>query len=140
REFNDAVTRYILTLGKDTRGAVRQQSMLLGKRLIQFTPPSTRAQGRRAVARDIRRAVTPVRPADFTSPDIRRLIRTRDYAGLEAVFGRFENGQFAGFKVLPFSAELHRSRRDRRGRVTRSAKVATPDALQVRDYIRDVQS
>lgn len=46
REFNDAVTRYVLTLGKDARGAVRQQSMLLGKKLVQFTPPGTRAQGR----------------------------------------------------------------------------------------------
>jgi hypothetical protein len=140
RDFNDAVTRYILTLGKDARGAVRQQSMLLGKKLVQFTPPRTRTQGRKAVARDINRAVTAIRPADFTSPDIRKLIRARDYAGLEAVFGRFEKGGFAGFRVLPFTAELHRSRRDRRGRVTRSARVATPDSPQVRDYIRQVQT
>ena len=38
--FNDAVTRYVLTLGKDARGAVRQQSMLLGRKLVQFTPPN----------------------------------------------------------------------------------------------------
>lgn len=138
RDFNDAVTRYVLTLGKDARTAVRQQSMLLAKKLVQFTPPRTRAQGRKAVARDITRAVTPLRPADFTSPDIRKLIRTRDHAGLEAVFARFQKGHLAGFQVLPFTAELHRSRRDRRGRVTRSAKVATPDAPQVRDYIREV--
>ena len=140
RGFNDAVTRYVLELGKDARGAVRQQSMLLGKKLVQFTPPGTRAQGRKAVARDIRRAVTPIRPSDFDAPGIRKLIRKRDYAGLEVVFSRFKQGGFAGFKVLPFAAELHRSRRDARGRVNRSAKVATPDAPQVRDYIRQVQT
>ncbi len=140
RAFNDAVTRYVLTLGKDARGAVRQQSMLLGKKLVQFTPPNTRAQGRKAVARDIQRAVTPIRPGDFASPAIRKLIRKRDYAALEVVFSRLPKGGFAGFQVLPFSPELHRSRRDARGRVTRSAKVATPDAAQVRGYIREVQA
>lgn len=140
RAFNDAVTRYVLTLGKDARGAVRQQSMLLGKKLVQFTPPNTRAQGRKAVARDIQRAVTPIRPADFDSASIRKLIRKRDYAALEVVFSRFKGGEFAGFKVLPFSPVLHRSKRDSRGRVTRSAKVATPDAAEVRDYIRQVQT
>lgn len=139
REFNDAVNRYVLVLGKDARQAIRYQSMLLGKRLIQFTPPATRAQGRKAVARDIERAVTPLRPLDFKSPGIRRLIRARDYAGLEAVFARFEQGPFARFTVRPFSPELHRSKRDRRGRVTRSAKVATPDAKEVREYVREVQ-
>ncbi|MBX3744162.1 MAG: hypothetical protein KF833_02530 [Verrucomicrobiae bacterium] len=138
--FNDAVTRYVLTLGKDARVAVRQQSMLLGRKLVQFTPPGTRAQGRKAVARDIRRAVTPIRPSDFEAPSIKKLIRKRDYAGLEVVFSRFKQGGFASFQVLPFSAELHRSRRDKRGRVTRSARVATPDAPQVRDYIREVQT
>jgi hypothetical protein len=140
RDFNDAVTRYVLTLGKDARGAVRQQSMMLGRKLVQFTPPGTRAQGRKAVARDIRRAVTPIRPADFEAPSIKKLIRKRDYAGLEVVFSRFKQGGFAGFQVLPFAAELHRSRRDKRGRVNRSARVATPDAPQVRDYIREVQT
>ena len=41
--FNDAVTRYVLTLGKDARGAVRQQSMLLGRKLVPFTPTGRRA-------------------------------------------------------------------------------------------------
>lgn len=140
RAFNDAVTRYVLTLGKDARGAVRQQSMLLGKKLVQFTPPNTRSQGRKAVARDIQRAVTPLRPAGFTSTEIRKLIRKGDHAALEVIFSRFKGGQFAGFKVLPFSPDLHRSKRDSRGRVTKSAKVATTDAAEVRDYIRQVQN
>ena len=138
-EFSDAVSRYVTALGKDARQAVRYQSMLLGKRLIQYTPPGTRAQGRKAVARDIQRAVTPLRAANFESPGIRRLIRQRDYAALQAVFARFNHGPFAHFTVKPFSPQLHTSRRDRRGRVRRSAKVATPDAGEVRDYLREVQ-
>lgn len=136
--FSQAVTRYILELGKDARGAVRKQSELLGKRLVQFTPAKTRAQGRKVVDRDIRRAVNPLRPADFKSPVIRKLIRERNLPALEAIFARFDGGM-AGYKVRAFSPELHTSKRDRRGRVTRPAKVVTPDAGLVRDYIREVQ-
>ncbi|HNQ89019.1 MAG TPA: hypothetical protein PKM73_10430 [Verrucomicrobiota bacterium] len=139
REFNDAVSRYVVALGKDARQAVRYQSMLLGKKLIQFTPPATRAQGRKAVARDIQRAVTPLRVADFKSRGIRKLIRERDYTALQVVLAKFKTGPFAGFAVKPFSPELHTSKRDSRGRVRKSAKVATPDATEVRDYIRQVQ-
>ena len=56
---------------------------------VRFTPPKTLAQGRKAVARDIQRAVRPLRPADFRSHRIRKLIRKRDYAGLEAVSTAF---------------------------------------------------
>ncbi|MCZ7641369.1 MAG: hypothetical protein M5U12_38105 [Verrucomicrobia bacterium] len=139
REFNDAVSRYVVALGKDARQAVRHQSMLLGRRLIQYTPPATRAQGRKAVARDIQRAVTPLRVADFESRGIRKLIRERAYSALEAVLAKFKSGPFARFFVKPFSPELHTSKRDSRGRVRKSAKVATPDATEVRDYIRQVQ-
>ena len=70
--FNNAVTRYVTTLGKDSRQAIRYQSMLLAKRLVQFTPPKTRSQGRKAVKRDIERAVTPIRPSDFSSKSVPR--------------------------------------------------------------------
>ena len=139
RGFNDAVSRYVAELGKDARQAIRQQSMFLGRKLLQFTPPATRAQGRKAVARDIQRAVTPLRPGDFKSRGLRRLIRDRDYPALEAIFARFQRGPFAGFTVKAFSPELHTSKRDGRGRVRRSAKVATPDAREVRGYIGQIQ-
>jgi hypothetical protein len=138
--FNNAVTRYVTTLGKDSRAAIRYQSMLLAKRLVQFTPPKTRSQGRKAVKRDIERAVTPIRPSDFSSKSIRKLIRARDYAALEVIFSRFERGAMAGFAVVPFTPELHTKRRDRRGRVRKSAKVASPDAKEVKAYVAEVQT
>ncbi len=91
--------------------------MLLGKMLIQFTPPATRDQGQKTVARDIQRAVTPLRVADFKSRGMRKMIRDRDYTALEAVFAKFERGPFPRFTVKPFGPELPTSERDRRGLV-----------------------
>ena len=62
--------------------ALRGEGRQLASRLVRFTPPKTLSQGRKAVARDIRRAVLPLRPGDFDSKRIRQLIRKRDYSGL----------------------------------------------------------
>lgn len=119
---------------------LRKQSRLLGQRLIQFTPPNTRAQGRAAVQRDIHRAVRPLRRQDFKSKKLQKLLRERSYSGLQIVFDKLKTGDLRGAQVKPFSPDLHQRARDRRGRVTRWRKVVTPDVEDVKAYIERVQA
>ncbi len=82
-------------------------------------PPVERAVFRRIQARDIRRAVLPLRPGDFDSKRIRQLIRKRDYSALEAVFANFpESHQLHGVTVSEAKLPgMHQEARDRRGRI-----------------------
>lgn len=138
-EFNDAVRRYIKELRVGVPAAMKKQSRLLFGRILANTFPQTRAQGRRAVARDIENAVRPLNPAAFSSIEIRRLIRKRDYDGLQRVFQRSQDRDYRRAKVVPFSPDLHQKARDRRGRVQRWSGFVTPDRDEVREYIKSQQ-
>src|SRR6476619_1213353 len=92
-QFNDALADFIREERLEIPKGLRYQGRLLGKRLIDFTPPNTLAQGRAATARDIRRAVMPLRQRDFKSKEIKKLIRDRDYSALEIIFARFKDGE-----------------------------------------------
>ncbi|MCL4179164.1 MAG: hypothetical protein KJ072_15660 [Verrucomicrobia bacterium] len=142
QDYAQAFSEFIRERGTLLPKALRGEGRQLASRLVRFTPPKTLSQGRKAVARDVRRAVLPLRPGDFDSKRIRQLIRKRDYAGLEAVFANFpESHQLHGVTVgeakLP---GMHQEARDRRGRVRKFRGKATPDADKVRDYIKEVQA
>lgn len=141
QEYATALSDFIRERGTLLPKALRSEGRLLASRLVRFTPPKTLSQGRKAVARDIQRAVRPLQAADFTSQRIRKLIRKRDYAGLEAVFARFPQGsELHGVSVVePKFPEMHEQARASRGRVLKFQRRATPDADKVRDYIRTVQ-
>jgi hypothetical protein len=139
--YGEALAEFIRYHGATLPKALRSEGRQLALRLVKFTPPKTLSQGRKAVARDIQRAVQPLKPAQFDSKRIRQLIRKKDREALEAVFGNFPNtSSLHGVKVIdPNFPEDHRKARDRRGRVRKFQRVVTPDAAKVRDYIKTVQ-
>jgi hypothetical protein len=141
QDYAKALSDFIRERGTLLPRALRGEGRLLATRLVRFTPPKTRSQGRKAVARDIQRAVRPLRPADFSSLRIRKLIRKRDYAGLEAVFERFPQGsELHGVSVVePRFPDMHEEARGSRGRVLKFQKRVTPDADKVRAYTKTVQ-
>lgn len=141
QDYARALAEFIRQRGTLLPKALRGEGRLLANRLVRYTPPKTLSQGRKAVARDVQRAVRPLRPADFSSQRIRKLIRKRDYAGLQAVFTRFPQGsELRGVSVVePKFPEMHEQARSSRGRVLKFQGVVTPDADKVREYIRTVQ-
>jgi hypothetical protein len=140
-EYGHALGEFIRFYAVSIAQALRYQGKLLAQELIKKTPPDTRAQGRHAVERDIKRAVRPLRPQDFKSKKIRSLIRKRDYQALEAVFRRFpDSSDLRNVSVVPFDPKLHTEIRDRRGRVKKFQRKATPDYNEVREYIAHTQS
>jgi hypothetical protein len=137
--LSDALASFIKYERVTIPQGLRYQGRLLGQRLIDFTPPKNRSQGRAAVLRDTVRATHPLKPSFFTSAKIRNLVRKRDYAALEAVFSKFHSGILAGALVFPFAPDLHQKQRDQRGRVRRDARQATPDASEVREYVARIR-
>ena len=53
KDFEDALAKYKVACRKDWQFVVRQQSRIVGEKLVKFTPPKTAAIGKRNVARDI---------------------------------------------------------------------------------------
>lgn len=136
REFQDAIRRYVKETGAALPTVLRKQSRLLFGRIIQRTYPRTRAEGRKAVARDIQRAVEPMKASAWESKRIRKLIRERDYSGLQAAMEEMKPGYRA--KVVEFDPRLHQQARDARGRV-RPTGLVSPDGDEIRRYIRETQ-
>ncbi len=135
-KFNAAVLRYSQELRLSLPDVMRNQSRLLFGRIIAITFPRTRGEGRQAVARDVERAVRPLDPAKFESRHIRKMIRARDYAGLNTAIAALTHGRL---RVVRFSPALHQRARDKRGRVRRFTGMVTPDRAEVRAYTKERQ-
>lgn len=107
----------------------------------RFTPPKSLTQGRRAVARDIGRAVTPASEEMFKNPKLRArvrpVIKKRDYADFRSIL---ENSKaFPRWAAEPFNPSLHKGKRDNRGRVTSVKRVFTLDVAEWKRYVAKVQ-
>lgn len=141
REYFAAFTEFRELVRWSPQRTIKYQGRLLFQKVIQFTPPNDRAQGRKAVARDIKNAVAPIKADAFESKHIKDLFRKRDYLGLTRVFASIGPGPLQGATITSFRPELHIEQRNNRGRVPvrRQIKFATPDVAAVTAYIRKVQ-
>lgn len=125
-EFQDAMARYIRHFGKGRKAGIREQAAWLADRLVRFTPPQRgAAQGRRAVARDIRRAFFGLKKAQqaawqtFEGRQVSRLFSTKD--------GRVYGADALHFMPSPTMEQMrahHESLRDKRGRVTKAGSYS----------------
>jgi hypothetical protein len=122
-------------------GTLTVQGRLLAERCQSLTPPRSLAQGRKAVARDIDRAFQPLKPEDFRSPSIQRIIRKDDREAWDAAAKNFGSRNLKDSRAIGFNPRHHINSRRSRGRVQRTQGVVTlgPQATRVRQYIREVQ-
>jgi hypothetical protein len=121
-----------------TAEAIRQQAGLLTRELIKKTPPfrdrnldptgfTDQAVGRRAVARDFRRAIEPVSPDDFKMPELKAAITSRRADIAQIIIRRIRKNN--KLVVFPdFDPRYHSNFRDSRGRIQRDKHRATLDA------------
>lgn len=134
----------------------RYQGRLLFERIMNWrggaiaTPPKTLTQGKKAVQRDIYRAVFPLRAEAFTDVKMRKRVRSvidkGDHVALQEMArkGVFGIGLKKAF-VARFSPKMHQSQRRSRGRVTGNSNrknyvYATDDVDQLKAYSEKVQS
>jgi hypothetical protein len=137
----EALTR---ALGNDMRAAIRKEGRLLFQTLGDVTPPDTFASGRKNVETQLRKAVRPLKLAEFPetvrSPLLRKLIRERDHARLQDKIDKMDGSPLQGLTLKPFDRTLHESVRNRRGGVSKDQKVATLDRAEWRTHLKRKQS
>lgn len=152
--FTEALKAYMRATRRSVPAVLRDQGKQLARRLISgprvtsddgavtrgiATPPSTRAEGKRAVKRDISRVFRSLKPREFDDKRIRKLIRERNEKAIQAIFDN-SKGALHGFRLKSFDAKLHQDQRNRRGRVREKPdRVATFEVEKVSEYIKRIQ-
>ena len=145
---------YLKQRGMDIAKALRAEMPLVGRTLQILTPPfyskrlvrdgekqpTPLAPGKNAVARDVKRAVKPLRVSDWHSEAIRKIIRRRDKAAMQKVLDKSTSAAVRGAKVVNFTPDLHERMRNRRGGVSaKRTTMFTFDAEAVGAYIKRKQ-
>lgn len=125
---------------------LREEARQFFKRALMKTPPfkikgsgdstSDFAIGKRAVARDLKRAMKPIRPEDIThNKSLADAIRRHDRVAFDAIAKNIKTGPMAGARAVPFSKSIHTSLRDRRGHVNaKNRKVYVFEVAQWEGY------
>jgi hypothetical protein len=154
--WQDAFDYWREVCGLDIIEAWRRQGKLIAERLIggsgssiwnRATPPGTRKQGEEAMARDIKRAIFPLKADGFRDIRIKKRVRNLvaggDVPALQAMVSAGAFGaENAGLKVIPTGNEFtaHQASRKSRGRVPeKSKKFAVPGDAYLKAYIRDTR-
>ena len=138
--FNRAVLRAVEDGGRAPFVELTSQAGLLMETVVRFTPPiKGQRQGLNAVQRDIKRTAWVIDPEEFTEPRLRRRVRRaverHDIVTLQKLSDeRLGPARFARTQVIPFSAQHHKSQRDRRGRVTSNRHFSTTDKAEMAEY------
>jgi hypothetical protein len=135
-----SIRRYVDELGIEMPKVVRQTFRLIMRDVISITSPKNNAQGRKAVARDINRAVFLLDPQKVNNKILKTAIQDREYDVVLLILKRLKSGNWSNLTaVVPFQPSLHTGVRDRRGRVQRPRTIATPDVSEHRKYVRATQ-
>ncbi len=145
--LNRAIGRYVAQLGLDARDVIKTQMRLLLQQAIKFTPPNTLAQGRKAVERDIQRAVQLPTDAGLSKfifgvrdENLRNQLVAAIQAGDKQKFDLlFRIAVGNRFEVVDFDPHLHQSVRNNRGRVTRRYNRVSLQVKQWEAYIKKGQ-
>lgn len=123
-------------------GTLTVQGRLLAERCQAMTPPRNYSQGRKRVEKDISKAFQPLRPQDFKSPSIQRIVRRDDRDAWREASKHFNNRRLRDTEAVDFDASHHARQRQSRGRVFNSGGIVTlgPQATKVRRYVRAKQA
>lgn len=139
-DLERAIQRYVNELGLELPKIVKQTFRLLMKDVMDITAPKNLAQGRKAVARDINRAVYLIDYTKIKAKLLRQAVQDREYDVVKAIFSRKKMGDWKKIsQLVPFDPSLHANARDARGRVRRWKGVATLDRQAHSKYVRQTQ-
>jgi len=134
-----AILRYVDDLGIQLPKVVKFTARLLNTDLSRLTPPRSLAQGRAAVRRDINRAVLALDHTKIKLEALKEAVLERKYDVVRTILSHMRDSWLAGYDLVTFNPELHRSARDSRGRVQRSKRRLTLDLSAHSRYVKTVQ-
>lgn len=141
--YDLAVRRLVYDLGIEAPKAVQTAARQLFQELLKITSPKTQAQGRKAVARDISRAMWAIDPAKIHNAILRQAVQDQEFDVVMAFLNNLKKagkgGALAHYRLEHFSPALHHSARDRRGRVRRSKGIIVLERSAHSKYVREIQ-
>ena len=83
KNFEDALVRYKVACQKDWQFVVKQQSRIVGEKLIKFTPPKTASIGKRNVARDIGKVFADLSGTTWEDKSLNKMWRAGNFEGVK---------------------------------------------------------
>ena len=139
--YRNDLNQFVEKLNADAQILLKEEMRLLLRDISRLTPPKTLAQGRKAVAGDVSRAVGSLDPEKIKWPEMKKAVIAKDVAAINAMTKNLKNGYFANRRLLTSIDQVagaHISARNSRGRV-RSDQGNMTFANIWRKYAKSVQ-
>ena len=137
-QLEEQMTRMVEELRIAGPKIVKVEAFQLLKAIVRFTHPDSKSQGRRAVQRDIKRAIQPLDPARFVNPRIAEMIRSNNIPAFSSIMRNVP--QWKDWEVFEFDRSFHTSARNNRGRVTYQRKRFTLNKRSWKQYVSSQQA
>lgn len=146
KNFKDALVRYKVACQKDWQFVVRQQSCIVGEKLVKFTPPKTAAIGKRNVARDIGKVFADLSNTKWEDKSLNKMWRAGNFEGVKKALESHPNkSEMPIFKYKRIFKSpvrnIHKAAINKSGRVPKNwrTQYAVAGKGELKKYIRKVQ-
>ena len=146
KDFENALTKYKVACRKDWQFVIRQQSRIVGERLVKFTPPKTAAVGKRNVARDIGKVFADLSNTKWHDKSLDKMWRAGNFEGVKKALESNPNKlQMPVFKCKRIFAKpvrnIHKAAISRSGRVPKNwwTQYAVAGKGELKKYVKRVQ-
>lgn len=146
KDFEDALAKYKVVCRKDWQFVIRQQSRIVGEKLVKFTPPKTAAIGKRNVARDIGKVFADLSNTKWNDKSLDKMWRAGNFEGVKKALENHPNKlQMPVFKYKRIFAKpvrnIHKAAINRSGRVPKNWRTsyAVAGKGELKKYVKKVQ-
>ena len=144
--FEDALVRYKVACQKDWQFLVRQQSRIVGEKLLKFTPPKTAAMGKRNVARDIGKVFADLSNTKWHDKSLDKMWCAGNFEGVKKALENHPNKlQMPVFKYKRVFAKpvrnIHKAAIRRSGRDPKNwrTQYAVAGKGELKKYVKKIQ-
>ncbi len=146
KDFEDALAKYKVVCRKDWQFVIRQQSRIVGEKLLKFTPPKTAAIGKRNVARDIGKVFADLSNTKWNDKSLDKMWRAGNFEDVKKALENHPNKlQMPVFKYKRIFAKpvrnIHKAAINRSGRVPKNwrTQYAVAGKGELKKYVKKVQ-
>lgn len=146
KDFEDALAKYKVVCRKDWQFVIRQQSRIVGEKLVKFTPPKTVAIGKRNVTRDIGKVFVDLSNTKWHDKSLDKMWRAGNFEGVKKALENHPNKlQMPVFKYKRIFAKpvrnIHKAAINKTGRVPKNwhTSYAVAGKGELKKYVKKVQ-
>ena len=146
KDFENALAKYKVACRKDWQFVIRQQSRIVGERLVKFTPPKTAAIGKRNVSRDIGKVFADLSNTKWNDKSLDKMWRAGKFEGVKKALENHPNkSEMPIFKYKRIFAKpiknIHRAAIGKSARVPKNWRTSYAVAVkgELKKYVKKVQ-